>query len=228
MTLVFIHGAGFTADAFAEQTAHFPNSHAPNLPGHLTGGAPESVSEFAVFVAEYVREQALSDVVLCGHSLGGAIAMQVALDGTIPLRGLVLVGAGARLRVAAPFLAGFANNFEQTACEVAAGYFFADPTAERVAWAVGCMEAVGQAQTLRDFRACDAFDVLDQLDQIHVPVLALTGETDKMTPPKFAQALAGRVPDAQARIVPGAGHFVMLERPTETNEAIRTFLLRVV
>jgi pimeloyl-ACP methyl ester carboxylesterase len=227
VTLLFIHGAGFFGDVFAAQTADFAESHAPDLPGHGTAGQPESVGEFASFIARYVSERALRDVVLCGHSLGGAIAMQTALDRAIPLKAVVLLGCGARLRVAPAFLQGFQSDFESTAREVAS-YFFAEPTPARIEWAVGCMRRVGQGQTLRDFRACDAFDVLERLGEISVPVLALTGEADKMTPPKFTHALADRVPRGQARILGRAGHFSMVERPAETNEAIRTFLSGVV
>jgi pimeloyl-ACP methyl ester carboxylesterase len=227
VTLVFIHGAGFTGEVFTTQTGAFEDSHAPDLPGHRTPGEPRTVAEFARFIVSYVREHGLSDVVLCGHSLGGAVAMEIALDASLPLKALVLLGSGARLRVAPAFLKGFESEFDATAREVAS-YFFAEPTAERIEWAVGCMQCVGQAQTLRDFRACDAFDALTRLPQIRVPVLALTGEADRMTPPKFASAIADRVPGTQARILPGAGHFLMVERPAETNEAIRTFLSGVL
>lgn len=224
MTLLFLHGAGFAGDVFAAQTAEFSESHAPNLPGHFSEGEPQTVGEFAQFIARYIRERDLHDVVLCGHSLGGAIAIQTALDRAVPLRALVLLGSSARLRVAPAFLRGFESDFYATARQVAS-YFFADPTAERIAWAADSMRRVGQAQTVRDFRACDAFDALERLGEITVPVMALTGEADKMTPPKFALALADRVPGAQARILAGAGHFLMVERPAETNHAIRTFLL---
>ncbi len=90
--------------------------------------------------------------------------------------------------------------------------------------AVGMMLAVGQAQTVRDFRACDAFDALDRVDRIRLPVLALTGEADKLAPAKHAAALAGRVRGAQARMIRDAGHFVMVERPAETNAAIAAFV----
>lgn len=227
MTLLFIHGAGSTNEVFTAQTAHFADAHAPNLPGHLTPGEPDSILEFAAFVAGYVERNGLRDVVLCGHSMGGAVAIQCALERTVPVRALVLLGSGARLRVAPAILEGFQRDFPVTARQVA-GYFFANSSRERVEWAASTMERIGPAQTLRDFRACDAFDALERLGEISVPTLALTGESDKMTPPKFAQALADRVPGARARIVPSAGHFVMVERPMETNDAIRTFLLGVV
>lgn len=223
MTLLFIHGAGCTPEVFDAQLRAFADSHAPDLPGHSCAGAPQSIAEFADAIDAYVRERELSAVVPCGHSMGGAIALELALRNPPWLRGAVLLGSGARMRVAPALLEGLQTAFETTARTIA-GYFFAEPSQERIEAAVERMRQVGQAQTLRDFRACDAFDALDRLGSMTVPLLALTGEGDKMMPPKFALALADRVPGAQARIVSGAGHFVMVERPTETNEVIAAFL----
>lgn len=223
MRLVFIHGAGCTGDVFEAQMRAFSDAHAPNLPGHSCAGAPQSIADFADAVAQYVGERGLSEVVLAGHSMGAAIAIETALRKPAWLAGAVLIGGGARLRVAPAFLEGLERDFETTARTIA-GYFFADGSPERVEAAVALMRRVGREQTLRDFRACDAFDALERLSEISVPVLALSGEVDKLAPAKHALALADRVPGARARIVPNAGHFVMAERPAETNEAVAAFL----
>lgn len=226
MTTVFIHGAGCTKAALREQRAAFTDGHAPDLPGRpsQTSG-PQSVGEFADFLQLYVSSKGLGDAVLCGHSMGAAVALTVSLEKPAWLRGVVLLGAGARLRVAPWIFDRMDANFEAFAPEFVAEYYFAEPTLELVSSTVSDMvDGAGQPQTRRDFRACDAFDVLARLGEIRVPLLAITGEYDKMTPPKYAQTLADRVPGAQARIVSGAGHFVMAERPEETNAAIRSFL----
>ena len=223
MTLIFVHGAGFTGDAFAPQVQAFENAHFPNLPGHLCPGRPRHISDFAEFMEAYAAEHANGDAVLCGHSMGGAAAIEVALRRRVPLRALILIGSGARLRVAPAILEEVAADF-QTAILRIATYFFAEPTEERVAWAVDFMRSVGPAQTLRDFQACNDFDALARLGDLSVPLLALTGEADRMTAPKFAHALADRVPGAQARIIPAAGHFVMVEQPEATNAEIAAFL----
>lgn len=223
MTLLFIHGAGCTGAVFDAQVRAFADSHAPNLPGHLCAGAPDSIAEFADAIEAYVAEKQLSAVVLCGHSMGGAVALELALRNRAWLTGAVLLGSGARMRVAPAFLDGLRSDFEPAARTIAE-YYFAEPSEQRLEAAVQSMRRVGQAQTVRDFRACDAFDALERLGSVSVPLLALTGQADKMTPPKFALTLADRVPGTQARIVPAAGHFVMAERPAETNEAISAFL----
>ena len=222
-TLLFIHGSGCTGDAFKNQTDYFAGSEAPNLPGHTSPGAPASVSEFADFIQRSIAGRQDNDVILCGNSLGGAIALEVALRNPPQVRAIILLGSGARLRVAPAILAGLAGHFERTVEELA-GYMFAQPTPELIAYATTSMQAVGKEQTLRDFAACDAFDVTHRLPELLVPLLALTGERDVMTPPKYAQFLADRVPRGEMRIVPGAGHLVMIERPAETNDAIANFV----
>lgn len=225
MTLLFIHGAGFTGAAFEQQLRAFPNAHAPNLPGHDAPGSPETIDDFAEFVAHYVTEHALKQVVLCGHSMGGAVALQAVLRGLVIPRALVLLASGARLRVAPAFLEGLASDFEGTARSLAES-MFAQPDGSRIEAAMESMRTVGQSQTLRDFAACNAFDALDRLEGISSPLLAVTGDQDRMTPPKYAQILAGRVPGGQARIIPGAGHLVMVEQPEETNAVLRAFVDR--
>ncbi|MEO7202883.1 MAG: alpha/beta fold hydrolase, partial [Candidatus Tumulicola sp.] len=62
-----------------------------------------------------------------------------------------------------------------------------------------------------------------RLHELRVPVLVVTGSRDAMTPPKYAQSLADRVPLGSARIIPDAGHFAMIERPDEVADAIAAF-----
>jgi len=226
MNLVFVHGAGCTGEIFVEQTAEFPQAIALTLPGHTTPGAPASIDEFADAVGAELDARDLHDVVLCGHSMGGAIALELALRKPPRVRAAVLVGSGARLRVAPAVFEQLEADFAAAAPAIAS-HFFADATPERVAWAAEMMLAVGREQTLRDFAACNAFDRLERLGEVALPLLALTGERDVMTPPKFASALADRVPGAQARIVPGAGHAAMTERPADVNAALRAFVMQV-
>jgi pimeloyl-ACP methyl ester carboxylesterase len=222
VTLLFIHGSGFTGDVFAAQMAAFPGAHAPNLPGHDAPGEPASVDEFAAFIESYIGERGLTNVVLAGNSLGGAVALECALRGSAAIAGVILLGSGARLRVAPAIFEQLERDFEEAAAYLAT-LFFAEPAPALVDAAAARLRRTGQAQVLRDFRACDAFDATGRLDRLRVPLLALTGVADRLTPPKFAQFFADRVEGARARILPEAGHLLMLERPNETNAEIRAF-----
>lgn len=221
--IVFIHGSGCTGDAFRFQAQANAGSLAPNLPGHQAAGSAQTVEQFADFIEDYIAQRALTKVILCGNSLGGAIALEVALRKNPAVAGVIALGSGARLRVSPAILDGLRDRFESTVEELAR-HLFAELTPERVEYVTGSMRAVGREQTLHDFEACNAFDVIERLPEIRIPCLALTGAGDVMTPPKYAQLLADRVPLGQVRIIPGAGHLAMLERPEETNDAISDFV----
>jgi pimeloyl-ACP methyl ester carboxylesterase len=223
MTLAFVHGAGCTPAAFGDFPQRFAGSVTLALPGRCgDASSPSSVEAFADFVAGSLAGFG-DDIVLCGHSMGGAVALEATLRGGVTgIRGLVLLGSGSRLRVAPAIFEQLEADFAAAARRLA-GWFFADPTPERLDAAVADMLVVGQAQTVRDFRACDAFDAGPRLHELRVPVLAVTGARDAMTPPKYAQSLADRVPSGSARIIPDAGHFAMIERPDEVADAIAAF-----
>jgi pimeloyl-ACP methyl ester carboxylesterase len=220
--IAFLHGAGCTADVFGAQVRGLEDARAIRLPGH--DGADEGPATIAAFAdaVEHQLEPAPEGTLLCGHSMGGAIALEIGLRGRAGIRGLVLLGSGAKLRVAPAIFELLERDFAAGARALAESYF-AQPRSDRIETAVAQMLFVGQAQTVRDFRACDAFDTTGRLAALPVPLLAITGANDALTPPKFAQFLADRVPVGSARILDEAGHFAMVERPEETNALIRAF-----
>jgi pimeloyl-ACP methyl ester carboxylesterase len=227
MRLFFIHGAGCTDQVFGAQTQAFAGAVATTLPGRGSAiGAPSTIAEFADAVAHRLDRMPAGDVVLCGSSMGGAIALELGLRAHPRVKGLVLVGSGAKLRVAPALFESLERDFSAGARTLAT-MFFADATPARVGAAAAQMLEVGQTQTLRDFRACDAFDATERLADLQVPLLALVGDRDVLTPPKFAQFLADRIRGATARILVGAGHLAMVERPDETNAALQAFVQEI-
>jgi 3-oxoadipate enol-lactonase len=222
---VFIHGSGCTSSVFAAQTATFSNSYAIDLPGHGTpaAGGPVTIAAYADALERDLEARGIESAVLCGSSMGGAVALEAALRKNPRIGAVVLLGSGAKLRVAPALFESLESDFE-AGVRALVPMFFAHPNAALVDAGVAQMLEVGQAQTVADFRACDAFDVTGRVEELGLPLLALTGEQDRLTPPKFAAFLADRVPGAEARILPEAGHLAMVERPDETNAALRAFV----
>jgi pimeloyl-ACP methyl ester carboxylesterase len=225
MKLVFVHGSGGTGRVWKYQTEHFPGSVAVTLPGHPDGDPCESIGEATSWLRSELGNEADSvPLVLVGHSLGGAIALQYALDHRDEVAGIVLVGSGARLRVHPATL----TAMEQAIDRPESFPEMIDESYRKVApeFAAELRElsiALGPAPFFNDLRACDQFDVIDRLGEIDVPTLAIAGTEDVMTPPKYSTFLEERMPDASVQIIEGGTHFVFAEYPEEVNQAIAEF-----
>jgi pimeloyl-ACP methyl ester carboxylesterase len=158
--------------------------------------------------------------------MGGAIALSLALDYPERVRGLVLVGAGARLRVDPEIL--LKSESEATylsAVALVIDWAFSPAAPKRLVELAGKRMAETRPSVLHaDFLACDAFDVVDRAGEIWCPTLVICGADDRLTPPRYAQFLVSQIRRAQLEIVPEAGHMVMLEQPQAVAQSMRAFL----
>jgi pimeloyl-ACP methyl ester carboxylesterase len=197
------------------------------LPGHGgSGGRGErAIPDYAGWVEEAVRGVLGTEgYVLGGHSMGGAVALQMAVNGTEGLEAVVLVATGARLAVAPVVFRLILEDFEgfvQTIDRAALGPDTPPEVRDAVARTVRrCPPEVVHG----DFAACDRFDLRERLGEIRVPALVICGEKDRLAPLSLSAALAEGIPGARLLTVPGAGHLVMLERPGAVNEGMAAFL----
>ncbi|TAM74246.1 alpha/beta fold hydrolase [bacterium] len=228
MKIVFIHGAGHTGELWSDVQTHFPGAIAPSLPGHPDGEAQASVESYA----QWLIERHLSDAgdgraVLVGNSMGGAIAMTVALHATERVAALVLIGSGAKLRVHPDIFAQLERDFTAAARTLAQLQLAPDAPEARIARIVAAMERTGPAATIADLRACDAFDLRERLGDIGAPTLVISGTEDRMTPPKYAQFLRERIPAATLESLEGAGHVPQLEQPERVARTLAAFLGKI-
>lgn len=100
--LVLLHGAGESHHAWDALVPHLagPELLVPDLPGRAhSGPALDSVTDIAKVVAVMVRELGHFQVVVAGHSFGGAVALELALTEPELVCGLAMIASGARLRV---------------------------------------------------------------------------------------------------------------------------------
>jgi len=216
---VFVHGAGCTPAVFAAQMAAFPSAIAPDL--HALAPDAPSVEAYASALST-VLASIDEPYALVGSSMGGAVALEATIAGAAPAA-LIAIGCAPKLRVAPQSLATAEADFEAFIASIVPAYF-GEATPGLVAAAAAQLRTVGQARTLADLRACDAWDVAERASALRLPVLVLTGGRDAMTPARFGQMLADRIPGGRMRILHGAGHLAMAESPADTNEALRTFV----
>jgi pimeloyl-ACP methyl ester carboxylesterase len=159
-----------------------------------------------------------------GHSMGGAVAQQLALGRVGRVSSLVLVGTGARLRVAPAILNGIREDFDGAVDLITRYAWSSSADAALIELGRRDLRDTGPDVLLDDFRACDRFDVMERLGEIDCPTLVIGGSADRLTPLKYSRYLSERIAGARLVTVPGAGHMVMLERSDEVVAAISDFL----
>ena len=236
LPVVLIHGA---AGSHLDWPPHLrrlttASVYAIDLPGHgrSPGPARSTVNGYAAVVSAFITKLELEDVVLVGHSMGGAIAQSIAHTGAHigadVIKGLVLMSSGAKLRVKDELLDGIRSDFE----------FTAEMLAQQL-WSSGApdeLKELGKRKFLEnkpevvyaDYQACNSFDLMDQLNQIELPTLVICGSEDQMTPVKYSIYLAEQMPAATLQIVKGAGHMVHLEQPEIVASYTSQFLKNII
>jgi 2-succinyl-6-hydroxy-2,4-cyclohexadiene-1-carboxylate synthase len=227
MTLVLLHGFTNTGASWDGVVAALPERyrpHAPDIRGHGGAGARRPVSLTGVI--DDVAALAPGPFELAGYSMGGRLALHVALAVPDRVRRLVLIGAspgiaddGARAerRTTDERLAGeveqmtierFAERWAQTAV-------LADqPPGVQAAIGADRLRNTpdGLAAALRGLGTGALPSLWERLAALMIPVELVVGERDV----KFrgvGDQMAARLPRARVHVVPGAGHAVHLEAP---------------
>ncbi len=228
--VVLIHGAGGHHLYWPPQIRrlHQERVLAVDLPGHgkSAGVGHHTIEDYAAEVIQFVVTLKLSRAILIGHSMGGAIALQAALDAPEHVLALGLLGSAARLPVSPALLhlAGDPSRAEETV-QAVIEHSFAERTSERLKeLAAQRMLAVRPSVLYGDFLACDSFDATDRAGEVAVPSLILFGREDHMVPVGAGRALAQRMQQAHVELVQDAGHMVMLEQPERVAELLGEFL----
>lgn len=228
--LIFLHGTPDSAQIWRLQLEHIRKSgnsdvFAIDLPGH--GQRPDifpsevTVQDYASAVRTIIRHELHVDQpIIAGHSLGGAIALMMALEYGTELSGLILIGTGARLRVLPTLLEGAKNNPQETRRHLVEMGTVPANRARVVPVVIAEQETPGPMILYRDLMACHNFDVRSRLQEIAVSTLIVCGEEDRLTPVKYSEYLHQNIASSTLQIIAQAGHYVMREQPEKFNQVI--------
>jgi 2-succinyl-6-hydroxy-2,4-cyclohexadiene-1-carboxylate synthase len=226
--LVLLHGFTQTRQSWRRTVAALAGGRyralVPDLPGHGLAAARRPVS-FAACTA-YVRALASDGFALAGYSMGGRVALYVALALPELVERLVLIGASpgiaddgeraARRRVDKALADRIETiGIEAFAAEWDAQELFAGQD-ERVRAAAHADRLrntpAGLAAALRGLGTGAMPPLWQRLSELAMPVTLIAGERDA----KFrdiAERMAAAIPGCRIEVVVGAGHAVQLERP---------------
>ncbi len=215
--LVLIHGLGASSrwwfPLFPELSSANLRLLAPDLPGFGRSAGPiQTIPDAAKAVVDLVEHLGVANFSLCGHSMGGAIAAQIAADYRARVRRLILIdsagvpGVGPRQlmpRLIQPW----------TWCPL--GFY---------STLLGDALKAGPRTLLDGVRFLRRYDVRPVLQRVRAPTLVIWGERDTLTPPKHGREIAAGLAQARLEVVPRARHLPMISQPETVSRLIVDFL----
>ena len=238
--VLLIHGLGATGESWNLQVPRLIQAGFRPITPDVRGfgkssypGGKNSISIMSsdlVFLLKYLET---GPVYVVGISLGGTIALQLALDYPDQVAKLVLINTFASLRpdklgvwvyFAFRFLLVHTLGLPTQARAVARRIF---PRDDQESLRKLLIEQVIQSNPRgyrATMRALGVFNVTSRLKEIHTPTLIITGDSDTTVPPRNQQVLVKGIPNARQITVSGAGHALTIEKSEEFNKFLLDFL----
>jgi len=192
---------------------------------------PYSLPALANDLAGLMKALGVLKAVVCGVSLGGLVALQMAVSHPERVSGLILCDALAKFGDA-PFwkerlAAVRSKGIAFIADGVLARWFTPSFRSTRPADVRGWRTMLLRTSSEGYLGACTAIrdaDLRKDTGSARVPTLVLCGSEDEVTTPGQVRALAESIPDARFELVAGAGHLPCIEKPHALAQSIRAFL----
>jgi pimeloyl-ACP methyl ester carboxylesterase len=177
------------------------------------------------------------DVILVGHSAGGTLAAQYVVDNKDAIKGLILISPAILSTGGTPSWLNWIFSIPQldhlgpllVSSIASSGMDLLDEswynkdliTEEVKAGYREPLSVIGWEEGFWEFnRAPRSFDVKDRLDEITIPTLLITGDTDTVVATKDTEALATLIKGSELVVIPQSGHLPQEETPDQTMEAI--------
>jgi magnesium chelatase accessory protein len=246
--VVLVHGLGGCAANWVDVAPLLAERYrvlVPELPGHGLSAPLPAVPNLAVFadrLAVLVERENMLPAAFVGHSLGGVVALRLALRRADAVSGLVLAATagvssttrrakyGLRIlgiigprRLVAPW-AGSVAGSALLRHAVFGHWGAADPLILSAAAVDGFLEGTRlTSDSVSAARALVEDDIRAEVGELSCPTLLLWGARDNQLPLADGFELARRL-GAPLRVIADCGHLLIGERPALCAEAISTFV----
>jgi pimeloyl-ACP methyl ester carboxylesterase len=248
--VVFVHGLGANWQSWLEQLPHVASTGrraiALDLPGFGRSAPPRddlSISGYGRTVAAVMRELDVERAGLVGNSMGGFVAVEVALNAPSLVDRLVLVSAAALwnerlvarptvvasklMRLYGPLLAArrdFIPRRRMLRVEGLRSAGFRHPERIPAPLATELMSGTGAPGFTDGVQALYDYRIRDRLSEVEAPTIVVWGTNDPLVPLWHAFEYEELIPHARVVVFRDTGHVPMLERPARFNAVLDDFL----
>jgi 2-hydroxy-6-oxonona-2,4-dienedioate hydrolase len=227
--VVLLHGLMGEMDHWEstlETLGAFCRPIALELPLFDAGLVDVSVPGLADYVRRFMEALELPPSVIGGNSLGGHLALELALAHPELVAGLILSGSSGLFERSftrkvphRPSAAYVREKMEE---------IFYDPTLVTPEWVESIRRIVTTprlaVRVLRVARAAKRHNLEERLGDVRVPTLIVWGKEDRITPPEVAERFHAGIPGSQLVYLPNCGHAPMLERPEAFDAVVSEWL----
>ncbi|MFE3837790.1 alpha/beta fold hydrolase [Pseudogemmobacter sonorensis] len=232
--LVLIHALGLNLRLWDEVAALLPRHRILrfDLRGHGESGVPPGPYAMGQLVrdAERLIEHAgLRETVVLGLSIGGLVAQGLAVKRLDLVRGVVLSNTAARIGTAAQWQAridsvresGLAAIHDANMERWLGRNWRLNPALPGLSRAFLATDAQGWAGAAAAIAGTDFYETTASL---RLPALFIAGGNDGSTPADLVRETARLIPGHDFRLIRGAGHIPMAEKPAEYAAILDAFL----
>ncbi len=239
--VLLIHGVGGDAsnwDPIAARLARRFDVIAMDLRGHGSSElirGPVDVDDFTLDALQVLGEAGVGRCHVAGFSLGGAVALALALRSPESVGRLAVIGTvcgrtpeqQARALDRIKYLehhgtAALAESNRERWFSSAFRASHPEVVDRRVAQVSGC----DAESYLRAFTVFCTAEFIDRVGEIRAPLLVIAGEHDVAATPDMARAMGGLVQNAEFHVLPGLHHSVLIEAPATIGALLDGFFAR--
>ena len=229
---VLLHAGIADSRMYRQQLETLAPARAVDLPGFGTEPLESNTVDYRQFVRERLPTEPAA---LVGTSLGGAIALELALESPERVAALVLVGPGLdghewseEVRTSwQEEEEAFKRGDLDAAVEANLRVWLPDDVDPQVRALVADMQRQAfELQTGHDDLRAERLEppASTRLAEIAVPTLVVTGDEDVRDIHEIADQLVAAIPGAERASIAGSGHLPSLERPDEFDAVVLAFL----
>jgi len=251
--VVLLHAAGESARDWQWMIPRLAGRfrlYAPDLPGYTDGsgnGVSYTTTAFAGIMTKLIRELDISCPTLIGNSLGGLVALRMAMSDSLQVPALVMVGSAGLGKEINPFLIGLtapaagdiamASTSNPFGAWLRSGFrsllLFANPSRVPPEWFQEQYRLAGNPSyrhaTLASLRAQIDYNgqrevLVGELPKLDIPVLVLWGGEDQIIPVEHGRKAMKHLRYGKIEIFPDCGHIPQVENPDRFSTALGNFL----
>ncbi len=231
----FVGGGGYFSPQ-AARLSDFFDVICPDLPGFAGSAevrAEMTTSGLSHALIGLLDELGVDRFSLLGHSMGGGVALQTALDHSARVQRLVLYGTASTGKMPKRFETVKEtldrirlDGIQATAERIAATWFVDGARAPMYDFCVAAAGEPNQAAAMKAIENFQKWDVSERLGELEIPVLVICGDRDRSYSLEDTLAMMRRIARSQLCVLPNCAHAAHLEAPEIFTEALTNFLLQ--